>query len=122
MHKIGKGICSLITRVRFVPLLGGDDSKRMRGVLEKVIILRLLTVDDILRLLSDFKHCVAEAEQGRFVSDNCRDRLIRANLPINFLERLGLRRLNKHSRRNRPRTSRGMESIVLQALREVHHL
>lgn len=73
MHKIGKGICSLITRVRFVPLLGGDDSKRMRGVLEKVIILRLLAVNDILCLLSDFKQCVAEAKQGRYVSDNCLD-------------------------------------------------
>lgn len=74
----------------------------MGSVLEQVVILRLLARNDFISFLANLDHRIAEA--------------------VKLLEGLGFGGLNEHARRDRPRASRRVEAVVLQALGKVGDL
>lgn len=56
-----QGVSGLLPRVRSSPLGPGHDLDRVGGVGDDVVALGLLAVDDLLDLLADLDHGVAES-------------------------------------------------------------
>lgn len=106
LEKIWQRVGCLLTRVRSIPLalrIAEDQvSLRVRGVLEHIALLGLLALLNLTNLVADANHGINEA--------------------IQLLLALTLGRLNHERVRHRPAHSRGVESVVLETLRDIDSL